>query len=77
MDLPEQGNVVKVTITKEESYGYFVNLDDYDVEGFVLKLSGKQGRIQKSKTKTQKAFRAEVLRVDTKKRYIDLQFILN
>lgn len=77
MDLPGKGDVVKVTINKEEPYGYFVNLTDYNTEGFVLKLGGRQGRVEKSVVGKQEELTAEVLRVDKKKRYIDLQFILN
>ena len=77
MDLPGKGDVVKVTINKEEPYGYFVNLTDYNTEGLVLKFSGRRGRVQKSIVGKQEDLTAEVLRVDTKKRYIDLQFILN
>lgn len=83
MNLPEKDEKVRISITKEEDFGYFVSLIDYDnAEGMILKSamsikrSKRNTRIMLDKLKKAQLagddLFAEVLKVD-KKGYIDLQ----
>lgn len=81
--LPLAKEIVAVTISREEEYGYFVTLPAYDnAEGLILRRSGKEGRRQRFLIKKSlpdkdgnfSQLSATVLRVDNKKGFMDLEF---